>query len=194
MRPKERLREALGGLVLSPAQGTAYRLTSVKYMTSPLATEGAIRAGGRYNKQGRFAALYLADTPATALAEVQMLKLTDNRLIGVKGPPKVLVSIDFTLQTVLNLNDPEVQAALETSSEELRADWVLRQQRGQRIPTQDLGEAVYELGRVEALWAPSARLRGGSNLVVFPSRLQTGSRLTLYDPEGLLSLSVSGPQ
>ncbi len=78
-------------------------------MTSPLSTAGAIKTGGRYNKKGQFAALYIADTPATALAEVQMLKLTDNRLVGVKGPPKVLVSIDYTLQAVLNLNDLEVE-------------------------------------------------------------------------------------
>ncbi|WP_299425714.1 RES family NAD+ phosphorylase [uncultured Meiothermus sp.] len=168
MRPKKKLLEALRGLVLSPPQGTAYRLTSVQYMTSPLATTGALKTGGRYNKKGQFAALYLADTPATALAEEQMLKLTDHRLIGVKGPPKVLVSIDYHLQTVLDLNDLRVQAALGTDLEELRAEWVLKQQRGQHIPTQDLGEAVYELGSVEALWVPSARLAGASSLVVFP--------------------------
>lgn len=122
MRPREELLEALRGLVLSPAQGTAYRLTGVKHMTSPLATAGAVKTGGRYNKKGQFAALYLADTPATALAEVQMPKLTDSRLIGVKGPPKVLVSVDYALQAVLNLNDLKVQAALGIGLEELRAE------------------------------------------------------------------------
>lgn len=71
---------------------------------------------------------------------------------------------------------------------------MLKQQKGQPIPTQDLGEAVYELGGVEALWAPSARLAGASNLVVFPDRLRAGSGLTLYDPDRLLSVSMSGPQ
>lgn len=192
MKPPKKLSEALRGLVLWPAQGTAYRLTSVKYMTSPLSAVGAIKTGGRYNKKGQFAALYLADTPTTALAEVQMLKFTDNRLVGVKGPPKVLVSIDYTLQGVLNLNDLEVQTALGTNPKELQAEWVLEQQRGQPIPTQDLGQTVYELGSIEALWVPSARLIGASNLVVFPERLQAGSSLTLYDPDRLLSVWVVG--
>jgi len=92
VKSKQKLSEALRGLALWPAQGTAYRLTSPKYMTRPLSPEGSLQRGGRYNKRGRFAALYLADSPATALAEVQMLKFSDNRLIGIKGPPKVLVS------------------------------------------------------------------------------------------------------
>ncbi|MCL6567548.1 MAG: RES family NAD+ phosphorylase [Meiothermus silvanus] len=192
MKSKQKLSEALRGLALWPAQGTAYRLTSPKYMTRPLSPEGSLQRGGRYNKRGRFAALYLADSPATALAEVQMLKFSDNRLIGIKGPPKVLVSVDYTLQAVLNLGDPGVQAALGTNLEELRAEWVLKQQQRQRIPTQDLGEAVYESGNIEALWVPSARLWGAANLVVFPDRLRVGSSLSLYDPEGLLYIATHG--
>jgi len=192
LKSKQKLSEALRGLALWPAQGTAYRLTSPKYMTRPLSPEGSLQRGGRYNKRGRFAALYLADSPATALAEVQMLKFSDNRLIGIKGPPKVLVSVDYTLQAVLNLGDPGVQAALGTNLEELRAEWVLKQQQRQRIPTQDLGEAVYESGNIEALWVPSARLWGAFNLVVFPDRLRVGSSLRLYDPEGLLYIATHG--
>jgi RES domain-containing protein len=192
VKSKQKLSEALRGLALWPAQGTAYRLTSPKYMTRPLSPEGSLQRGGRYNKRGRFAALYLADSPATALAEVQMLKFSDNRLIGIKGPPKVLVSVDYTLQAVLNLGDPDVQAALGTNLEELRAEWVLKQQQRQRIPTQDLGEAVYESGNIEALWVPSARLWGAFNLVVFPDRLRVGSSLSLYDPEGLLYIANYG--
>lgn len=54
------------------------------------------------------------------------------------------------------------------------------------------GQTVYELGSIEALWVPSARLIGASNLVVFPERLQAGSSLTLYDPDRLLSVWVVG--
>lgn len=192
MRAGEELREALRGLVLWPAEGTAYRLTGLKHMASPLSPEGSLRRGGRYNKKGVFAALYLADSPAAALAEVQMLKFTDNRLAGVKGPPKVLVSVDYALRAVLDLRQPEVLEALGATTDELRAEWLLRQQSGAQVPTQELGEAAYALGTVEALWAPSARLEGASNLVVFPDRLHPGSHLTLYDPDGLLRLSVGG--
>jgi RES domain-containing protein len=188
----QELKEALRGLVLWPAQGTAYRLTGLRYMASPLSVEGALKHGGRYNKKGVFGALYLADTPATALAEVQMLKLSDHRLVGVKGPPKVLVSIDYTLQAVLDLNDPGVQGALGTDPQELGDEWLLKQQRGEGVLTQELGEAAHGLGTVEALWVPSARLEGARNLVVFPDRLRPGSCLTLYDPEGLLRLTREG--
>ncbi len=192
MKPKPELLETLRGLELVATTGTAYRLTSVKYMTSPLSSAGAIKTGGRYNKKGKFAALYLADTPATALAEVQMLRLTDHRLVGVKGPPKVLISVDYALQAVLNLSHHEVQSALGTGLEELQAEWVLKQQQGQPIPTQNLGEAAHELESIEAMWVPSARLAGSLNLVVFPDRLKTGSSLTLYDPDGLLHLTLDG--
>lgn len=187
----EGLLETLAGLPTHPVQTTTYRLTSVKYMGSPLSVEGALRRGGRYNPKGVFGALYLADTPATALAEVQMLKLTEQRLIGVKGPPKVLVSIDCVLQSVVDITQPQVQQALQTNSSELKSEWLLQQQQGRMAATQRLGSVVQELGSIEGLWAPSAQLEGGVNLVVFPDRLKHGSNLRLYDPDGLISLSIS---
>lgn len=192
MKPQDLLIEALRGLILLPSQGTAYRLTGLKYLATPLSSRGSLTTGGRYNKKGLFSALYLADTPATAVAEVQMLKITDKQLVGVRGPPKVLVSVDYSLQTVLDLCSPEVQEAIDTNLQELNEDWLLRQKGGLPIPTQNLGEVIYQVGHIEAMRVPSARLPGTSNLVVFPERMQIGSSLRLFDPEGLLQISILG--
>lgn len=60
-------------------------------------------------------------------------------------------------------------------------------------PKGELLEALRGLALWPA-WGTAYRLTGASNLVVFPDRLQPGSGLTLYDPDGLLSLSLAGSQ
>jgi RES domain-containing protein len=120
----ERLLGALAELPTGPKTGTAYRLIHVKYAQTPLSAAGAIRTGGRYNLVDVFEALYLADSPVTALQEVQAIIAVGSSLIPVKGPPRILLSVDYTLESVLDLTGAEVHSALGTSFQELTGAWM----------------------------------------------------------------------
>ncbi len=111
---------------------------------------------------------------------------TATGLLGVRGPPRILLSVDYALVAVVDLTDPAVLAALGTNVEELCTPWRPHNAVGRPSLTQELGAAVHATGRIEALRAPSARDRAAHNLVAFPDRLQAGSAIRVYDDSGLI--------
>ena len=151
-----------------------------------LSSIGSLRTGGRYNVRGRFEALYLASSPVTALREVEVLVETADGLRGVKGPPRILLSVEYRLQAVLDLTDASAREALGTTLDELCAPWRPLDAAGQVAPTQLLGEVIRDDGSIEALRVPSARDRSTDNLVVLPDCLRDGSSLRVFDDSGLI--------
>lgn len=148
---------ALASLPVLPKSGVAYRLIHAKYAGSTLSSIGSLKFGGRYNPPQTFEALYLASNPVTALVEVNAVVQTASGLLGVKGPPRILLSVDYRLNAILDLNDLNIQSALATSLPELIAPWRPINAQGQIAPPQMLGAAVYGLQSIEALKVPSAR-------------------------------------
>jgi len=59
-------------------------------------------------------------------------------------------------------------------------DWDAAQTAGDEALTQAVGRAAFET-LAEGLIAPSARLKGGRNIVVFPTHLKPGSSITARD-------------
>jgi RES domain-containing protein len=94
MLPRDALVAAVKGWPTSPAEGFAFRLILARYAATALSSIGSLRAGGRYNMRAEFEALYLASSPVTALREVEALVETTEGLKGVKGPPRVLLSVE----------------------------------------------------------------------------------------------------
>ncbi len=186
MRPRDALVVAVQRLPTSPCQGVAFRLILARYATTALSSIGSLRTGGRYNMPGRFEALYLATSPLTALLEVEALVQTVEGLRGIKGPPRILLSVDYRLQAVADLTELPTRQALGTTLAELRAPWRPLNAAGEVAPTQVLGEVVHEHPGIEALRVPSAREPSTDNLVVFPDRLQGGSGLRVFDDSGLI--------
>jgi RES domain-containing protein len=184
--PADRLAAAAARVPARPLEGVAFRLIHARFATTALSAIGSLRRGGRYNAPGAFEALYLADSPMTALQEVEALVRTEAGLLGVKGPPRILLSVEYVLGAVADLTDREIQATLGTDAEELCSPWRPLNARGQPAPTQELGAAIRATGRPEALKVPSARERTAHNLVIFPDRLAVDSVVRVYDDSGLV--------
>src|SRR5918911_1877308 len=109
MLARDALVAAIQHLPTKPLEGVAFRLILGRYAATALSSIGSLRTGGRYNVRGHFEALYLASSPVTALQEVEALVETADGLRGVKGPPRILLSVEYRLQAVVDLTEPMVQ-------------------------------------------------------------------------------------
>jgi RES domain-containing protein len=186
MLRRDALVVAVQRLPTRPLEGVAFRLILARYAATALSSIGSLRTGGRYNLRGHFEALYLASSPITALREVEVLVETADGLRGVKGPPRILLSVEYSLRSVVDLTGGTVHELLGTTVDELCAPWRPVNAAGQVAPTQLLGEVIHDDGSAEALRAPSARDPSTENLAVFPDRLRAGSSLRVFDDSGLI--------
>jgi RES domain-containing protein len=110
---------------------------------------GNVIADHRYSGPG-FGAVYGADSPETALAEV----------LNYGSPAgKVSVSKDVRLGNVLDLTDPSTLRQLNVTTGQITGE-------SYKI-TQQLGNMARSNG-YDGILAPSARRAGGTNLVIFP--------------------------
>jgi RES domain-containing protein len=144
-----------------------------------LSAIGSRVRGGRYNPKGRFEAFYLADTQETALYETEAIFASGGVVLGVRQPPRVMLSLDYELQCVVDLREPDALEHLRITLDDLRRPWKIAQAEGRPILTQRIGQAARSVG-IEALLVPSARIHAGANLVVFPDRLRSRSTIELY--------------
>jgi RES domain-containing protein len=132
----------------------------------------------RYTYPGGPDSLYLAEDEETARAEA-----TPD---GLELPPTVVFSVQAKLSSVLDLTAKDVQVAVGTTSEELRAP-LLYKPAAPRLPSHTLAEAVIISARFSAIRYPSARLAAGVCLVVYPDHLKEWEELRLIDPSGIFS-------
>ena len=181
----EKLALALRDLQPIPLTQTFFRIIHAKYASTALSAVGSYRFGGRYNPAGAFEVLYLADHPVTALEEVEALLRTDDDLKGVKGPPRIVLSVECALQRVVQLNESALRD-LDLSVEDIIGPWRESLRRNQTPVTHQIGRISFERGDVEALLVPSAKNPATSNLVVFPDRLLKGSALRVFDDSGII--------
>lgn len=186
----EELSEALASLPVQQETGVVYRIIHAKYAGSALSSIGSLKFGGRYNPPQAFEALYLASDPVTALQEVNAIIQTESGLLGVKGPPRILLSVDYKLQAILDIFNPNNQSVLEATLSELIAPWKPVNAQGLLAPTQILGIAVHELQSIEALKVPSARDPNTYNLVILIERLRSDSSLRVYDDSGIINAQI----
>ncbi|HIK12900.1 MAG TPA: RES family NAD+ phosphorylase [Oscillatoriaceae cyanobacterium M33_DOE_052] len=181
---------AISGLTTQSAQGVVFRYVHIKYQNSPLSAIGSLKAGGRYNIAGLFAALYTSDTPITALRELRVLVETAAGLIASKAPPYLLLSIEYSLGTIIDLTQSDQQNLLGTNMQELTGTWLPLVLKGQAPPTQTLGEAIYNAQNIEAIKVPSAHDPNAYNLVILPDRLSAQSIVKIYDPSGTINAQI----
>ncbi len=184
------LENALRHFIPIPWTGIAYRLIPAQFAGTALSSIGSFKRGGRYNPREAFEALYLADTPVTALQEINMVKVTDAAILSAKSSPRLLLSVEVTLSAVLDVTTTQMQNALDTNLQELTGSWLVMNANGQTAPTQAMGAAAYIYGSLEALRVPSAQDPRATNLVIFPDRLQPGSQVRVYDDSGLIDATL----
>lgn len=184
------LLDALNTAPLRPLMGPFHRYVLHKFIALVLPTgaplhiltgEWARKNGGRFNFPNRYSTTYLALDPATARIEAE-------RILA----PFIHLPIAGTLQHVLRLDDQGITRLLQLSPPELQAEWHFPNARGVEVPTQRLGHAAYNAGRIEAIAYPSTANAGGVCLAVFTERLTPGSFLEVQDPDGVIRERISG--
>ncbi len=186
----EALERALRDLAPMLWTGVTYRLIPAQFAGTALSSIGSFKRGGRYNPKEVLEALYLADTPLTALQEINLVKVTDAAILSAKSSPRLLLSVEVALSAVLDMTTAQTQSTLGTNLQELTGNWLVMNASGQVAPTQTLGATVYRQKNVEALRVPSAQNPRATNLVIFPDRLQPGSYVRVYDDSGLIDATL----
>lgn len=151
-------------------EGIAFRAAPLEFarLTKLLDGRGNLQMGGRWLAAGIFRAVNLSITQETAIKESNANFTYYNfALSDVK--PKVLVGVQLKLEKVVDLMNPHgVRAQPWLPLDELLAeDWRKVNDAGHESQSQAFGRAAHDAG-AEALLAPSARVRGGANLVYFP--------------------------
>ncbi len=176
---------AINNLPATPLEETFFRVIHAKYAATALSAVGSYQYGGRYNPAGKFEVLYLAASPITALEEVEALLRSGAGLQGIKGPPRILLSVECALQHVLRFDEVTLQP-LGLTVAALTEPWRDQLRRGEVPLTHELGRACFERGDIEALLVPSAKNFEPCNLAVFPDRLTDGSSLRVFDDSGMI--------
>lgn len=127
----------------------------------PLHFGYVLRARGRWNRAGRYGALYLALTPEGARAEHAKYGAAA-ALSGLPFGPHDLVSLDVTVAAALDLTDPATQRRFGVPAAALRAD---------SAAAYEACRTAADLARARgtfALFVVSAPLAGAVNLIVYP--------------------------
>lgn len=173
------LRNDLTALGTKPLQGSFYRIIDEWYRYAPLSIFASHVWGTRYNRaalyeQPSFGALYLANSPAHALVEINAI---DNGAPQELGP-RTLLTISVTLQRVADLRDSSAHTALGVTFANLTGTWRRAQRHGRTI-TQEIGAAALDIG-LEGLLVPSACVPDAFNLVVIEDNMLTTSLLQVY--------------
>jgi RES domain-containing protein len=175
---------------------TAYRIASPKWCTIDTLFSGGSQTGGswfdgaRWNPPGLatgsqrpsrmtekdwllregFRTVYTSTTLATAIAEVfwhakratpaEPLRhnFWDQKMVGM-GKVK--------LSCILDLRSPRTLRILGVDPAPLLGNWIIEQTRGREAFTQLIGRAA-RLHGFQGILCHSARLRSGTNLVIFP--------------------------
>jgi RES domain-containing protein len=154
-----------------------FRFIDPRYSESDEIVEGrgAAYASGRWHVKGAAPISYTAREPETALAEA-LANARYYRLPLRTAPPKVLVCLNLKAMRVLDLRDGELRSLLRLSAKTMSGtDWRRENQQGRQAVTQAWGE-IFGFAGFEAVIAPSAAVKHGTNVLVFPRNLRPGSR------------------
>lgn len=149
-----------------------YRAHTPQWASQPLSGAGAAQVGGRFNRPGVHA-LYLAESPATALAEYQQL---DSLL-----PPCTLVTYHLAVRRVVDFRAGFAPGAWSPLWQEWSCAWrhmALLEQI--EPPSWVLADEVLAAGFAGLLF-PSTR-GSGTNLVLYPDQLGTDDHVAVHDP------------
>lgn len=138
---------------------------------NPLWALGPGRFGQRYTpKDGTTEAIYMSEDMITAIAEYHQIHrhvLVHDRRYRPMPAAWTQFSIDVQLERVLDITDTNIQKTLDTSEEELISPWKGKMIKGEYVPTQSLGSAVFKNEKIQGMRFPSARGPKYANLIVW---------------------------
>lgn len=181
MISQRKLENILASLAGEARRGIFFRSIDLKWLLqgTPLSAIGSRIHGGRYNRKGAFEAFYLADTQETALYETEAIFKFAGIVVGVRQPPRVMLSLEYDLHDIVDLRALTTLEGLGVTIADLKQPWKLAQAENRPVVTQLIGAAARAVD-IEALLVPSARVDAGTNLVVFPDRLRKKSSINIF--------------
>ena len=159
-----------------PWSGVVFRSVPLEFARPEqiLDGEGAMRSGARWNPPGAIRALYCSLNPGTAAEEsMRLFEAAGLKRATVK--PRLIVGLRCRLHAVVELSELAGRMAGTSLAELLAEEWQAINAQGRETLGQAFGRALFETGW-EGLLAPSARVPGAKNLVVFPTNLRSHSR------------------
>ena len=160
-----------------------YRYLTPKWAYLPTSGAGATAGGGRFNRPG-IEALYLAQSPQTALEEYKQ---------GSSLPPPVtLAAYHVNTSNVVDFSDGYDPAVWDATWKDWNCDWkyIARFER-RTPPCWPLSDAVISAGYAGILF-PSTRHIGGTNLVLYAANFAcAGDTPAVHDPDGALPQNQS---
>jgi RES domain-containing protein len=164
--------------------GTWYRAIATRHWKSALRTDHTADITSRFNpgKAARtsFELLYLAENQLVALYEVGAIFGPPDRAIANPQQSKIVpIDVRVTLQSVVDLTDPNELSLVDASAQELTGNWDTYPPGD--APTQQLGAALFATKNVEGFLAISAKMPRCKTLIVFPRKLMAGSELVFTD-------------
>lgn len=164
-------------------RGFFIRIVPLRYIATPISAIGSILDGGRYNAQGRFEMLYLANIPDTAVREVGFVVRdpSTGRDILVPQEPSMNLTVHVELQHVVDLRSTSVRNAIGVSRKALLGDWELDLHHGVVPITQRIGDLARAAG-AEAIFVPSAAHSKGWNFNIIVDNLRRGSFVEINAP------------
>lgn len=196
---------ACGNLPIMPVTGIWYRAINARYSQTPLAYQHTRTISGRFNpgsyQRPSFPVVYLAEDQQVAMFEVSAL--LGSPLPGQAFQPNpaspswLIIPVQVTLGTVVDLCTPSTRKAVRTSVQELTGDWrayVLRNPSPALsapywsvIPTQRLGAALHGVAGIQGFLSYSARVPTKRILCIFPAQLpKNGASVQYTDPHGVI--------
>jgi RES domain-containing protein len=179
------LRRALADAAVAPWSGVLFRFATPRYATSAdlVTGAGAQKWGGRWNAPGTFPVVYGSLTPEVALAETFHVSRRYG-LPDAEVTPRVLTAVRVSVTRAIDLTVSAHQRALGAGAGQLVEEpWRQRNQEGAEALTQVVGRAAHDLG-AQAMLVPSAVVRDGQNLLVFPRHLEPG-QIEIVHPDQL---------
>ena len=114
---------------------------------------------------------------------------------GNSGNPDLILSIECSLISVLDLTETALLEPLGTSYEELVSESPSRfieNARGRITPTQQLGSACFQSGHISAIKAPSAANPSGFCIDILPECMFEGEYVRVRDESGTLRAKLVG--
>jgi RES domain-containing protein len=185
------LRAALPTIALATCSEKWVHVSLYKWRDTLLTATGATETDGRFHLKNEAPALYFAQSPIVALAEVGLLARAQHELKSAARPPQIILNTDITIpQGILDLTVEANRVTLGTELQELTGSWMLERP----CATQRLGNLAYISNRVVAIKYPSKTIENHveANLVVFIDRLagHAGCSLAPHDPDSDLPTTV----
>lgn len=154
-----------------------YRYLNPKWSHAPLSGAGAAIGGGRFNRPG-VEALYLSQTPETALAEYAQGSSI--------APPATLAAYPIDLVDVADLSAGYDAAHWPPAWADWECDWRYISRIERKTPASWMLADEVIRGGCRGLLFPSTRHVAGTNLVIFNANLTPADKLSVHDPDGRL--------